>query len=206
MWKDAGWTLSQYFIGFWDSNLFQGLSCLRNGLCWPRLHFSVQTGPREEMFGGTSEEEAQASVYSCYSQLNLGCDCFSLVAEIICNSLQIQPGFCEHRNVWEWLGPWQGDAGEALVPAGGAGPCKKGHLSSCSILSAQRVLREEMSTDNIPGGEPREVFWGSMMSGCGGNSPFPTPTVPTRWTGCASQGQKPILLNLLKLSLSLMGL
>lgn len=115
-----------------------------------------------------------------HSQLDLGCDCFSLVAEIICNSLQIQPGFCEHRNVWEWLGPWQGDAGEALVPAGGAGPCKKGHLSSCSILSAQRVLREEMSTDNIPGGEPREVFWGSMMSGCGGNSPFPTPTVPTR--------------------------
>lgn len=63
MWKDAGWTLSKYFIGFWDPSLFQGLGCLKNGMPW--LHFSEQTGPREEMFGGSSEEEAQTSVYSC---------------------------------------------------------------------------------------------------------------------------------------------
>lgn len=100
-------------------------------------------------------------------------------------------------------GHGRGDAGEALVPAGCAGPCKQGgHVSPSSIPSAQQVLSEEMSTDNTPGGEPREVFWGNMMAGCGGELSFPLPLYH-QLSGFASQGQKSIILNLLKLSLSL---
>lgn len=146
-----------------------------------------------------------------HSQLDLGCDQFREPLHFPWR-LKLSEKFYRFSldsvntetfgNAW---GHGRGDAGEALVAAGHAGPCKQeGHPSLCSIPSAQQVLSEEMSTDNTSGGEPREVFWGSMMAGCGGELSSSHPTVPTSWL-VVSQGQKPIILNLLKLSLSLMG-
>lgn len=87
-------------------------------------------------------------------------------------------------------GHGRGDAEEALVPAGGgAGPCKQEeHLSPCSIPSAQQVLSEEMITDNIPGGEPEEVFWGSMKAGYGGKLSPSHSHCAHLLADCASQG------------------
>lgn len=101
-------------------------------------------------------------------------------------------------------GHGRGDAGEALVPAGGAGPCKQeGHQSPAP---SSQPSAADMSTDSIPGGEHREGFGGSTTAGCGGELSSSHSHCAHQLAGCASQGQKPIILNLLKLSLSLMGL